>query len=60
MTEYWARGDVTLRGVEFIIEADSLEEEKEKARKGQHAGFYTVGAETSDWTISEHTVRINK
>ena len=57
MPSYFFSGSVTLHGVIFRIEADSLEEAQQYARKGIHGGYETSGAETADWDMDVETGR---
>lgn len=55
MPEFTFRGTVTARNVEFIIEADSIEEAKEMAKNGTYETHYTDESEVTDWTIDFRT-----
>lgn len=57
---YTGKGRVTLEGVTFYILADTLDEAKEKARRGEYTDYDALGAETSDWEISPKTVRLDE
>lgn len=60
MPIFWFKGRVTLDGVDFEIEAETLEQAKELARRGEHDEADWVGAEMVDWTIRPDTGKIDE
>ena len=54
---YHAIGSVRLRGVEFRITAETLEEARDKARKGDFDDCDYDGAELYDWEIKPVTIQ---
>lgn len=55
MARFWFKGSATLRGVQFLVEADSKEEAIARAGNGECDDYDTSGAETSDWEINKNT-----
>lgn len=55
-----ARGSLTLNGVVFIIEADTINDAKQKAAAGLWTDYETFGAESVDWDIRPKTVEADE
>lgn len=55
MPEYHFTGTATLRGVDFYINADSLEEAKKMAADGKYEFLEIDAAEKSDFSIDPKT-----
>lgn len=55
MKRFWFKGSATMRGVDFLVEADSKEEAMARARNGEWDDYITSGADTSDWEINANT-----
>ena len=60
MAIWMATGRIELSGVDFFIEADTLEEAKEKAKRGEYEFYEDNGAEAINWTIKPSTVESNE
>ena len=60
MASFICRGTVELRGVDFFIEAATLEEAIAKAEAGQFEDYETACAETFNWTMNSRTVEPNE
>ena len=60
MTEYVFTGEARLRGVEFYIVADTLEEAKARAKRGEQDSIEDYNAEMYDWKISVESGKENK
>lgn len=57
---YIAKGTLTLNGVDFFIEAYSLEEAQAKAAAGSYVHWELGGAKSTDWKIKVSSVEINE
>ncbi len=55
MKRFWFKGTATLRGVDFLVEADSKDGAIARARNGEWDDYLTDGADTSDWEINVNT-----
>jgi len=55
MTTFIFQGSLTRNGVDFFIEADSLEEAKTKARLGKYEDRDDSCADSVDWDIWPET-----
>lgn len=51
MARFIARGRLVLDGVDFLIDADSIEEAREKAKSGDYTEYDVSGASAWDWTL---------
>jgi hypothetical protein len=60
MPQFICTGTVELRGVDFYIEADNLEEAKAKAKSGDYIEYDTDGAETYNCTLDAKSVEPNE
>ncbi len=58
--EYICRGRLTLDGVQFIIEASSLQEARLKAIRGEWSDYDIGGASGADWELLPSTLALNK
>jgi len=60
MAEFIFTGTVTLRGVDFYIEADTQEEAAERAKKGDFDKYEAGCFEIVDWDISPENSHSNE
>lgn len=60
MKEFICTGSIELRGVQFFIKAETLEEAKKKAEEGEFESFDSDGADTTDWHMNPRTVEVNE
>ena len=52
MNQYVFSGRVVLNGCQFIIEAETEEEAREKVRRGEWGEVETAGGEFVDWSVT--------
>lgn len=55
MTEYIFRGTVAIKDTLFCVDADSLEEAKEKAAQGEYTWYDVCRGYTVDWWLDPST-----
>lgn len=60
MSEYTVEGTLTLRGVKFTVDANSMSKARAKAKAGEWTDYDTAGAEALDWRLNPNTAESNE
>jgi hypothetical protein len=60
MPRYRAKGSITRRGADFIIDADDIEAARAMFEQGSWDDWDDSAAETSDWDIDITTIEEEK